>query len=225
MQKKVEIRIAALVIQLWRWAAEGSASARACATRFFPFPLSSQAWRPSTPPDNQEGGFPAQHARHTRADVPLRDHVAGAYPGVPLARDPARATWSRRRPCSRRSTPHPHPKSPRRPPRTRPGTQRKRRMTHATPQRTPSPPQRKPSLLVLVWRSQTPAKARANDDAHDPELAARGVSRATIAGSPKCALFRAPHTAHRRARRPRVCRCTAATGVFRDVSEQNDVES
>ena len=77
----MEIRIVAHVIQLWRWAAEGSASGRACATRFFPFPLSSQAWRPSTPPDNQEGGFRAQHARHTRADAPTRDRVAGAYPG------------------------------------------------------------------------------------------------------------------------------------------------
>ena len=66
-KKNVEIRIVALVIELWRWAAEGSASGRACATRFFPFPLSSQAWRPSTPPDNQEGGVRAQHARHTRA--------------------------------------------------------------------------------------------------------------------------------------------------------------
>ena len=209
-EKNVEIRIAAQVIQLLRWAAEGSASGRACATRFFPFPLSSQAWRPSTPPDNQEGGFRAQHARHTRADAPPRDRVAGAYPGFPLARVSWRATWRRHRPCSRRSIPHHTPKA--RDDRRARGWECSASATRRTRPRSTHPHPR--SANPPFWFSAGAERRhhrRARTTTHTTPSSRRVAYMARLSRDPRCARCSAHLKPRHGGRGRRVALCASAS--------------
>ena len=174
------------------------------------FPLCSLGVSRRRPTTRREG-FHAEHARHTRADAPPRNPVAGAYPGVPLARDPARATWRRRCPRSRLSTSHPHHPSPRRPRcacgwgYSGKGARRTR-----SPRAHPHPRSAKPPFW-FSGGAERRHNRRARTTTHTTPSSRRVayIARAPLAGSPVCALFRGPQTAPRRARTPR---CTLRLG-------------
>ena len=150
--------------------------------------------------------MPHPSPRHTRADEPRCDRVPGVYPGVLSRAIPRARHGAVVASALVRSIPHPRETSPRRPPRARLGIYRTRRPMHTT-HRTPArPPPHNISRSRDGPRGPLRSRERETDDAHHPALAARGVYRAPLAGSPACALFRAPHTAPWR---PRTPRCTS----------------
>ena len=190
------------------------------------FPLSSPGVSRRHPTTRREG-FHAEHARHTRADAPPRDRVAGAYPGFPLARVSWRATWRRHRPRSRRSIPHPraHPKA--RDDRRARGweysasaARRTRHARHTPARRSANPP---------FWFScgvHKRQQRRARTTTHTTPSSRRVAYLARRSRDPRSARCSAHLTPRTGGRGDRACAAAPPLqAFFRDVSEQNDVES
>ena len=169
--------------------------------------------------------FLSSSARAAAASRPFGGTERRRAVGFPLARVSWRATWRRHRPCSRRSIPHHTPKA--RDDRRARGWECSASATRRTRPRSTHPHPR--SATPPFWFSAGAERRhhrRARTTTHTTPSSRRVAYLARRSRDPRSARCSAHLTPRTGGRGDRACAAAPPLqAFFRDVSEQNDVES